>query len=514
MSPTKMNRREFLIRSSQAAAAAGTLTTGPWIIHAASRRAQPNILVIMSDEHDPMVSGCYGDRVVQTPNLDGLAERGVVFENCYTTSPLCVPARLSFTAGKYVSNCHAWNNSCRLPSDDYPSLPHILNAAGYESFLGGKMHYDAEHRYGFRELYPSNSGFMTGTGGRRKADDQTVNAGAWNGRASQFVVADESSVMTHDKKVTDNCSKFLLERRTNDKPFFLLAGYLAPHFPLTVPAPYYAPYKDKVPMPEMPEGVLDRLPLNYKHLRWGFGTVLATPDQIKRGRELYYGLTQWVDNEIGTLLAALKKSGAAENTMIVYTADHGENRGERGMWWKNCLYETASHIPLVVSWPERWKGGQRRVGSCSLVDVVKTIADSGGANIPGDWNGDSMAAWTDNPATKWKDLAVSEYYAHNIASGYAMIRMGQYKYTYHTRMDAQHGPERELYDLKSDPKEFVNLAAKKEEAARVEAMHKALVKELGREPDEIEQICRADYAKGYGRKGEAKGKKKRQAAEE
>jgi choline-sulfatase len=394
-----------------------------------------------------------------------------------------------------------------LPRDDYPSLPHILNAAGYESFLGGKMHYDATHRYGFRELHPSNNGFMTGRGGRRKADDQTVNHGAWSGRAAAFTVAADSSVMTHDRRVTENCSKFLAERRPSDKPFFLLAGYLAPHFPLTVPEEFYRPYLDKIVMPAIPEGFFDSMPLNYKHLRWGFGTVDATPVQIKMGRECYYGLTQWVDNEIGKLVATLRKSAVAQNTVIVYTADHGENRGERGLWWKNCMYETAAHIPLIVSWPERWKGGQQRAGACSMVDIVKTIAEIGGARIPDDWNGDSLVGWADDRGTKWKDVAVSEYYAHNIASGFTMIRMGKYKYTYHARMDDQHGPERELHDLESDPSEFVNLAGKAEYAKRVAMMHKSMVKEIGREPDETELVCRASFAKGYGRK-EAKGKKK------
>lgn len=511
----RISRRRFLDRSAKAAlAGVGVASIGPWIAHAAGGRAnKPNIIVIMSDEHDPMVSGCYGDKTVRTPNLDGLAGRGIVFENCYTTSPLCVPARLSFTAGKYASRVHAWSNSAMLPSDDYPSLPHILNAAGYESFLGGKMHYDATHRYGFKDLYNANNSFMTGRGGRRKADDESVNVNAWKNRAAAFKVAEDSSVMTHDRKVTDYCSKFVAGRRAGDKPFFLLAGYLAPHFPLTVPELYSVPYRDKIPMPEIPEGFFDTMPLNYKHLRRGFGTVVAEPPVIKKGRELYYGLTQWVDNEIGKLLATLRKPAAAENTIVIYTADHGENRGERGLWWKNCVYETAAHIPLIVSWPERWKGGQRRTGACSLVDVVKTIAECAGARTPDDWNGDSLVAWADDPNTKWKDLAISEYYGHNIASGYTMLRAGQYKYVYHSRMDAQHGPERELYHLEADPKEFVNLARTSEHAARVGVMHKAMVKEVGRDPDESELICRADYAKGYNRK-EGKRLRKKAAAEE
>ena len=133
---------------------------------------RPNILVIMSDEHNAGILGCMGNKIIQTPNLDALAGRGVVFENNYCNSPLCVPSRLSFTSGKYASRVGAWNNNCWLPSADYPSLPGILKTAGYESFLCGKMHYDATRRYGFTEIGGNmNRSTMTGHGVRRAPDD-------------------------------------------------------------------------------------------------------------------------------------------------------------------------------------------------------------------------------------------------------------------------------------------------------------------------------------------------------
>jgi choline-sulfatase len=194
--------------------------------------------------------------------------------------------------------------------------------------------------------------------------------------------------------------------------------------------------------------------------------------------------------------------------VVIYTTDHGENMGEHGLWWKNCMYQNASRIPLIVSWPARWKGGQRRTAACSLVDVVQTIAELGGAHVPEDWNGDSMLRWLDVPKMQWKDRAVSEYYAHNIASGYAMIRMGKYKYVYHTAADPAHPAEQELYDLQADPDEFNNLAGRAEYRERLAAMHKALVAEIGEDPDQTEQRCRADYARGYARSGIKKKKDK------
>jgi choline-sulfatase len=490
-----------LIASSQAKAASS------------ERPGQPNVLVIMSDEHNVSVLGCYGNKIIRTPNLDRLASRGVVFESCYCNSPLCVPSRLSFTSGKYVSRVSAWNNNCRLPADS-PSLPRVLNAAGYDSFLCGKMHYDANCRYGFTEIGGNmNHNEMSGLGGRRPAA-KVDPAPGYSSRFEDFHTGDTSSNMKHDQAVTAGVLDFLKQRKPGERPFFLLAGYLTPHFPLVVPEPYWEHYKDKVPMPVIPAGFLDSLPLNYQHLRVGFHMENVPPDLVKKGRELYYGLTEWMDTEAGKVLAALAASAAASNTVVIYTADHGENMGEHGLWWKNAVYEQPTHVPLIVSYPARWPGGQRRAGACSLVDVVQTIAQVGGAKVPADWNGNSLIPWLDRADTPWKDRAVSEYYAHLIASGYVMIRSGQYKYVYHTAPDADHPAQRELYDLQADPGEFHNLAALPERKALVEKMHAALVKEVGEDPEITEQRCRAEIAKGYGNNVKKKKGKKKASAEE
>jgi choline-sulfatase len=483
---------------------------------------QPNILLIISDEHNASVLGCYGNKIARTPNLDGVAARGVVFESCYTPSPLCVPARLAITAGKYISHISAWNNSCKLPADA-PSLPRILNTAGYESYLCGKMPYDANCRYGFTEIGGNmNNSVMTGFGNRRQADDLPGKVSNSN-RYGDFRVGDDSGILSHDRKVTAGVLDFLSKRKAGEKPFFLLAGYLAPHFPLIVPESYWLHFKDKVPMPQIPDGFLQTLPRNYKHLRAGFQMENVPPEIVQKGRELYYGLTEWMDSEVGKVLKALQASAAANNTVIIYTTDHGEGMGEHGLWWKNAVYEQSARVPLIISWPDRWASQQRRVGACSLLDVVQTIAAIGGAAVPADWNGSSMVPWLDSPAYTWKDLAVTEYYAHFIASGYAMLRTGQYKYVYHTPAGAQHPAERELYDLKADPGEFRNLAGKPESGELIAKMHAALVKEIGENPDDTELRCRAENAKGYGdsanvkkggkKKGKGNGKKKRAEAE-
>ena len=498
-----MNRREFL-RSVAAGAAAATF--GPDLAGGSSRSGvrrerPPNILVIMTDDHNASIAGCYGNGLVRTPSLDRLAAGGVTFDTAYTNSPLCGPARLGFTAGKYASRVGVWNNTFWLPSADYPSLPRIMNAAGYESFLCGKQHYDVTRRYGFTEIGGNmNTYFKRGIGSRRRADDTTVDPFKRDQRFAQFRTGENSSVMESDRRVTAGATEFLRRRKGTDRPFFLFTGYVAPHPPLTVPRQYWEHYRGRVPMPVLPPGHVESQPLNYHHLRRGFGVVQTDPDLVRKGRELYYGLTEWVDNEIGKVLEALARSAVAQSTVVIYCSDQGQNMGEHALWWKSCMYEDAVRIPLIINWPERWPGGQRRGGACSLVDVVQTIAELGRAEVPDDWNGDSLCTWLDQPDARWKDVAVSEYYGSYIASGFAMLGTGPYKYVYHTPPDAEHPAERELYDLAKDPGEFTNLAGRAKHVERLRQMHAELVKEVGEDPDETEQRCRADLARGYARK--------------
>ncbi|NLE61979.1 MAG: sulfatase-like hydrolase/transferase [Planctomycetes bacterium] len=452
----------------------------------------PNILVIMSDEHNASVMGCAGNKIARTPNLDRLAARGVLFNTCYTTSPLCVPARMSFTFGKYISRINVWNNSVKLPPDNTPSLPRILNAAGYESFLCGKMHYDSDLRYGFTELGKASTNRGTKNGRvARRAPDNLGSPRRLSERFADCHPGDKSGPLDHDRTVTELTTRFLAGRKGSDKPFFLLVGYLTPHFPIIVPEKYWEPYKGKVPMPTIPPGYLDSLPLNYRHLRAAFSVVDVPDDTVRRTRELYYGLVEWMDEQVGQVLKTLTDAGLAENTMIIYTADHGENMGEHGMWWKSCMFDSAARIPLIISYPRRWPGGQKRDGACSLVDVVQTIAEIGGAQVPADWDGRSMVPYLRTSDVLWKDEAVSEYYAHHIASGYVMLRAGRCKYVYHTPPDDKHPAQRELYDLEADPGELHNLANDPANGYLVEEMHSMLLKELGEHPDKTELRARA-----------------------
>jgi choline-sulfatase len=492
-------RRDFLKATAAGAAGVALSSRLQRTFAINQQNDRPNIIWIMSDEHNANVLGAYGNKIARTPHMDSLAANGITFDACYCNSPLCVPSRASLTSGKYCSRVSVWNNDCELPSADIPSLPRVLNAAGYESYLCGKQHYDYSRRYGFTEIGGNfNNNYKTGFGGRRDPDDLVQDH--LSPRFDEFHPGDHGSSVRHDMRVTTGALDFLSKRGGGEKPFFLWVGYISPHFPLIVPRTYWEHFQGKIDMPEIPAGLLDSLPLNYKHLRAGFKEIGVPDDTVRRGRELYYGLTEWIDGKIGEVLNTLKANPAiADNTIIIYASDHGENMGEHGMWWKNAMYDTSARVPLIVNWPKRWTGGQRRTQSCSILDLVQTVAAMGGGKTPENWNGHSMVSWLEDPKTPWKDFAVSEYYAHNIASGFVMARTANWKYTYLTTIDDHHPAERQLFDLKSDPEEFHNLAADPAHVKLVAELDQRIFKEIGEAPDETEQRARRELKKGYHR---------------
>lgn len=502
MNPVKeqlstVSRRRFLEAASLAALGTSVASADP--VSWPSDSAKPNILMIISDEHRGDMAGCYGNRIVRTPHMDELASQGVIFDNCYTNSPLCAPSRLSFISGKYSSHVGVWNNECWLPNNDYPSIARLLQHQGYETFLCGKMHFDRTRNYGFTEIGPGNDSFKGGKGARLPFDNTKIDIDVWKKRAALFHTADSSRILDFDRKVVEIATQFLASRPKDAKPFFLIVGLLAPHFPLTVPKAYYSHYQGRIEPPRLPVGHVEMQSLNYQQLRHGFGIVKTDPSVVLKGRECYYGLTEWCDNNIGAVLSSLRKSPSSENTAIIYTTDHGENMGDHGLWWKNCMYNTACRIPLIVSWPQRWRQGQRRAGVCSLVDLSQTILSLAGVVPPEDWDGDSLIPLLDDEHHAWKDMAVSEYYAHFISSGFVMIRRGNYKYVYHTQPNPRFPSQRELYDLNRDPEEFVNLCSIPERQGLIAELHALLVKELGEDPENTERRCRKEIAIGYNR---------------
>jgi choline-sulfatase len=472
-----------------------------------TKQKQPNILVIMSDEHGPMFSSTYGHRIVKTPHMDALAARGVTFETAYCNSPLCVPSRASFMAGKYVHRVGAYDNGAPFPAETV-TWAHLLRVAGYQVVMDGKMHFvGADSLHGFeRQLTRDAHG--QGIAGNEWVDwrggqEQRIGGKLMRQRIEEAGPG-RSEHIAFDDDVEAAAHEWLRESERKDKPWCLLTGFLSPHFPLIVPEEFFRMYyPDNVDMPDLPahevhngQGGNGRHPA-HERVRRTFNLFDYTPEQIKRARAAYYGLCTFLDARVGRLMAALEETGQLENTVVVYTTDHGEFAGDHGLWWKNDFYEQSSRVPLIVSWPERLASGARFGGAVSLVDLVSTMLDLGGAENPGDLDGDTLVpvmerlrdgASAAEAASEWKDEAICEYFGHATNRPHRMIRTGRWKYCYY------HEESPELFDLVADPQEHRNLAGRPEVAAVESALKRRVL--AGFDPDQVEhQIRRSQKAR-------------------
>lgn len=411
----------------------------------------PNLLIIMSDEHAPMFSSPYGHPLVQTPNLDRLAENGITFTNAYCNSPLCMPSRMSFMTGKYIHHIAAWDNATPLASDEI-TWAHLLRNAGYDVVLAGKQHFGGmDGLHGFRtqlarDLHAERQHALTdwenGTPPAKRP---------WQG------LAQAGPGITEEIEVDDLAEtaalEYLREAAQKEQPWALNVSFIAPHFPLVVPQRFWELYPlDEIDMPTMPEGHLENQHPVYQRMRQMFGCVDFPEELVRRGRAGYYGLITYLDEKIGRLLNALEENGQAENTVVIYTSDHGEMNGEHGMWRKSNFYEASARVPLQIRLPGHRQAGKRIDAVVSLVDVTATLVDLANAPLLGQLDGDSLIPLIQGTAPDWKNFAFSEYLAHGVARPMAMLRQGRYKFNYSL------GDAPELYDIVEDPGEFHNLA--------------------------------------------------------
>jgi choline-sulfatase len=458
---------------------------------------RPNILLIMSDEHGPMFSRTYGHPRIETPHLDALAAGGALFENAYCNSPLCVPSRASFVAGKHVHRVGAWDNGAPFPSETV-TFAHLLRGAGYDVVLDGKMHFvGPDTLHGFGEQLTRDA--------HRDPDSPNITGREWSDphpaggpRARERIESAGPGRARHldfDDEVEGAALDWLRRPARREGPWCLVAGFLAPRFPLVVPEPYFARYyPDNVDLPVFPDGHLEGQHPAHQRVRRTFSLHGYSEDQIRVARAAYYGLVTYMDEKIGRLVAALRETGQLERTVVVYTSDHGELAGDHGLWWKNSFYEQASRVPLIVSWPgapERVPVGARLPGAVSLLDLTRSVIDLAGAPDPGDLDGDSFLPLlrtyaADGPRRAlplWKDEAIVEYYGHATNRPHRMIRAGPWKYAYY------HGEPAELYDLAADPGEFRNLAGRPEVAAVEGALRRRVLADW--DPVAIEQAARS-----------------------
>lgn len=413
-----------------------------------------NVVVIMSDEHDPRHAGCSGSKIVKTPNLDRLAARGVRFANAYTPCPICVPARGAFATGMRVHRARLWDNAIPYHGQ-IRGWGHVLQERGIAVESVGKLHYRAQgDKAGFdAEHIPMH---VLGGHGMVWASIRDPYLARFSEKRmiGARVGSGESSYTQYDAQVADIAVDWLRAREPG-APFVLYVGFVAPHFPLIAPARFYDLYRDV----ELPPVKLDpktgyrRHPWVQRYAEFE-GTEDAFADEAERDRAFraYFGLCSWLDHNVGRILAALDETGLAATTNVVYTADHGDNLGARGVWGKSTLYEESARVPMILAGPGV------APGVCAtpvdLLDLFPTILDLAGidpAPEMTDRPGRSLARLAAEPADLERPI-LSEYHAAGSDTAAFMLRKGRHKLVYYVR----HAPE--LFDLAADPEELVDLA--------------------------------------------------------
>lgn len=414
-------------------------------------KKRPNILLITSDQHRFDSMGVNGHPCVRTPHLDALALAGTNFTNAYSTCPICMPARDTMITGQDAVTLGCPGNSPTFALE-YPKakmLGSLLHDAGYQTELVGKTHFhgDPSDRMGFdhvthtRELYKKrimHSGQVhsgTGLGGNEMSPTATklpeeLNQSHW---------------------CTEECLDFL-DTRDKTQPFFLWASYEAPHPPNQIHEPYYSMYDgDEIPEPVMPTWMDDdRAPIFEYVTRYKTNPLPMNRQTIRKVRSVYYGMITYMDHQIGRLIGRLVEQNELDNTVIVYTTDHGEKLGDLASFWKASFVESSAHIPFIVQLPKWITPDPIRTSGAlvSLEDLLPTIVELAGGDIPEGLVGRSLVPITEGKTATIRDRIWGQY-----ANAAHMIRSGAHKYIYYP------DDGRELvFNIEDDPDELRDIS--------------------------------------------------------
>ena len=456
---------------------------------------KPNILFLHSDEHSFRYMSARsperGGEPVNTPTLDGLAANGVHFDAAYCQMPLCTPSRISMMTGRHSHRCGAWGNGSVLPPD-LPTFGSHLREHGYATATVGKMHIGGSLQmagFGARpygdfggpcahQLDPLSRLDVEGGPGMEMRS-RTVDAG----------LSEIPEAMLQENVVAKTAVAWAREQEhaNPDQPWLLYTSFSRPHFPLTAPPRHLDRY--------YPEGVTEprvlrsgdaaQHPMTEGMVK-GFRTEEVEPEEGKKARAAYFACVDFLDEMLGDFLATMEHAGLLENTIIVYTSDHGEMAGEHSLWWKNTWHESSSRVPLIISTPAH-RSGERAasefVAPVSLADLFPTLCDVAGVPQPDGLDGTSLA-----PALEGQDLALDR--AGAITEGltprwgegteFRMIRSDRYKYI------AFRDCEDLAFDIENDPDEQTNIASDPDHADGLEPLRAAVME--GFSFDEAEKV--------------------------
>ncbi len=500
---------------------------------------RPNILLITSDQQHWNTLGCLNPEI-KTPNLDKLAARGTLFERAYTCNPTCTPTRASIITGQYPSQHGAWSLGTKLPEEAH-TVGQDFQKAGYRTALIGKAHFQqlkdtAEYRSiesnplqqnleFWRNFTGPFYGFERAELARNHADEQHVGqhyalwmeekgfkdwrkcfnkpGGTANPQYGKWNIPEKYH---YDTWIAERTNALMTEYKENDEPFFLWSSFLDPHLPYLIPDPWDEMYDpSELTLPKDAEGEHEKNPPHFKLTQekdpdfspWrekdgsgmhGFESHTKDEKTKRRDMAIYYGMVSCMDKYIGKILDKLEELGLADNTVVVFTTDHGHFFGQHGLTAKGPFhYEDMIKIPYIVSCPGQVPEGKRSTALQSIVDLAPTFLGFAGLDIPRTMTGlDQSAAWCDKVDAPRDHVVVENHHQPTTIHVKTYVN-DRYKLTAYYNQ-----PYGELFDLQEDPAEVNNLWDNPaSQPLKGELLLKLLHAEMGKEPIWMPRVCGA-----------------------
>ncbi|MBN1672105.1 MAG: sulfatase-like hydrolase/transferase [Kiritimatiellae bacterium] len=448
---------------------------------------KPNILLIMADQLVPMLTGAYGHPVVKTPHLDRFTAESVRFDAAYSPHPVCVPARACLITGLYSSRNEVFDNGAELRAE-FPTVFHHLRRAGYHCAAAGKMHWiGPDQMHGLNERL---TGDICDTGFGLTPDWRHPQNKA---HARDYVTAGPRERSKHrafdDEAHT--AAVAWLRGYDRDAPFLLKVSYHHPHEPFHPPPDLWALYDGAdIAVPVLPEDLAGhRHPMDHWNNRYhGVEKVdLTSRPAMTNLRRAYYACVTYIDRKVGELLQVLEERGWSDNTLVVFTSDHGDMLGERAMVQKRSFYEYASRIPLILRWPGRAAPGTTCAAPVSLLDLFSTFVEAAGARAPADADSRSLLPLLDGRTAAGDREVISESHGQGVQHACFMLRRGDFKYVY------VHTEPAQLYNVKEDPGEWTNLAGRADYRRTEREMQARILSQF--DPEDIERRALASQAR-------------------
>lgn len=452
---------------------------------------RPNVLFLIADDLNNKL-GCYGEPQAKTPHIDRLAERGVRFDRAYCTFPLCGPSRNSFLTGLYPNSTGILANSqvFRQTIPTQQSMPQVFRNSGYFAGRIGKLyHYNVPKSIGTNgHDDPGSWELELNPAGVDRLEEEpqivTLTPNQFGGTLSWY--ASPKGDAYHTDALMAEDAEWVLERcaKRRDRPFFLAVGFFRPHTPYVSPKSYF----DLHPAKDMPvvQGVKeDQADIPAP----GLGSYKKEQDKLtddlrREARQAYYASISFMDAQVGRVIAALDRLGLADNTIIVFTSDHGYHLGEHGLWQKQSLFEESSRVPLLLVAP-----GVATKGSVatpvSQVDLFPTLAELCGIKTPANVQGQSLVPMLKDHGAKGRGWAITQVVRgggiRRAGSSPAIADEGTRFFSYSLRTPRWRYTEwdegrkgRELYDHDADPRELTNLSDNPAHAKTIEDLSQQL----------------------------------------